>query len=62
MASFDNFSHKSRQQLNSMGNLFNSPHLIDKSKVNEKKIKDFQSLKPKWKELCSYFRLNIVEY
>lgn len=60
--SYKNFSHKSRQELGSMGNLFDSPHLIDKSMVNENMVKSFQALKPKWRELCSYFRLNIIEY
>jgi hypothetical protein len=56
MASYNSFSHKSRQEKDSMGNLFNSPHLIDPNKTNENKIKSFESVKPQWKELCSYFR------
>jgi hypothetical protein len=56
LSSYNNFSHKSRHVKDSMGNLFNSPHLIDNNKTNENKIKSFESLKPKWKEMCSYFR------
>ena len=56
MASYGRFSKKSRQTLDSNGNLFNAPHLIDSNKINENKINDFQSLKPKWKKLCSYWR------
>lgn len=56
MASYNKFSHKSRQEKDSMGNLFNSPHLIDPNKTNENKVKSFEQVKPKWKELCSYFR------
>lgn len=56
MTSYNNFSHKSRQEKDSVGNLFNSPHLIDNRKTNENKLKTFEDLKPKWKELCSYFR------
>lgn len=56
MSSYNNFSQKSRQVKDSMGNVFNSPHLIDTNKTNENKIKSFESVKPQWKELCSYFR------
>ena len=56
MASYNKFSHKSRQIKDSMGNMFNAPHLIDPNKTNENKVKSFELLKPKWKELCSYFR------
>lgn len=56
MSSHQNYSYKSRQIKDSNGNTFNSPHLVDKSKVNENKIKSFESVKPQWKELCSYFR------
>lgn len=54
--SHSNFSKKSREVKDSRGNLFNSPHLIDSTNTNEKQIKSFQELKPKWRELCSYFR------
>lgn len=56
MTSYNNFSQRSRQEKDSVGNLFNSPHLIDNRKTNENKLKSFEDLKPKWKELCSYFR------
>lgn len=56
MSSYSNFSQKSRQEKDSVGNLFDSPHLIDKSKANENKIKSFESQKEKWRELCSYYR------
>ena len=56
MSSHNNYSVRDRQKLDSRGDLFNSPHLIDNSKVNENKIKSFESVKPKWKELCSYWR------
>lgn len=56
MSSYRKFSHRSRQEKDSDGNLFNSPHLIDRSLVNEQYVKSFQDLKPKWQELCSYFR------
>lgn len=56
MPSVKNYSIKSRQNKDSFGNLFNAPHLIDNSRINENKIADFESLKPKWKELCSYWR------
>jgi hypothetical protein len=37
--------------------MFNAPYLLDgRSKSNDNKIKSFNDLKPKWKELCSYFR------
>lgn len=54
--SHKNYSIKSRQEKDSNGNTFNSPHLVDKRKTNENQIKSFESLKPKWRELCSYFR------
>lgn len=56
MSSHSNYSFKSRQKKDSMGNLFNSPHLIDGRMENENKLKTFADSKPKWRELCSYFR------
>lgn len=56
MSSHNNYSFKSRQEKDSKGNLFNSPHLIDNRTENENKIKAFVDVKPKWKEMCSYFR------
>ena len=56
MTSHNNFSIKSRQELESMGNLFNSPHLIDKVSYNDMKLKSFELQKDKWREMCSYFR------
>ena len=54
--SHNNFSQKSRQEIDSMGNLFNSPHLIDKVAYNDLKLKSFELQKDKWRELCSYWR------
>lgn len=56
MSSHTNFSYKSRQEKDSNGNTFNAPHLIGNNKNNDNKIKSFESLKPKWREMCSYFR------
>ncbi len=54
MASHQNFSIKDRQRID--GGKFNNPQNIEKRKVNIQKIKNFQNLKDKWRELCSYFR------
>jgi hypothetical protein len=54
MSSFSNFSQTDRQRKDADFN--NNPQNIESRSVNKNQIKDFQSLKPKWKELCSYFR------
>lgn len=54
MASHKNFSLKSRAKINSDFNT--NPDNFEAREVNKNQIKDFQSLKPKWRELCSYFR------
>lgn len=54
MASHKNFSIKDRQRKDS--DTFKNPQNIEKRKINENQIKSFQSIKEKWKELCSYFR------
>lgn len=56
MSSHKNFSQKDRARKDSDFN--NNPDNFEVRKVNKNQIKDFQSLKPKWRELCSYFRLN----
>lgn len=54
MASHENYSLKDRARKDSNHNT--NPDNFEVRKVNKNKIKDFQSLKPKWRELCSYFR------
>ncbi|MDK2900934.1 MAG: hypothetical protein PWQ45_1520 [Thermosipho sp. (in: thermotogales)] len=54
MASYNNFSLKDRARKDS--NYNTNPDNFEVRKVNKKQIKDFQALKPKWRELCSYFR------
>ena len=54
MASHKNFSLKSRAKINSDFNT--NPDNFEAREVNKNQVKDFQSLKPKWRELCSYFR------
>ena len=57
MSSFLNFSQTDRQRKDS--NFNRNPQDIETRSVNKNQIKDFQNLKPKWRELCSYFRLII---
>jgi hypothetical protein len=54
MSSFKNYSQKDRAKKDS--NFNNNPELKEKRNVNQNQINDFQRLKPKWRELCSYFR------
>ena len=54
MSSFRKFSIKDRQRKDSDFN--NNPQNNETRSVNKNQIKDFQSLKSKWRELCSYFR------
>jgi hypothetical protein len=54
MSSHKNFSKKDRARKDSDFN--NNPDNFEVRKVNKNQIKDFQILKPKWRELCSYFR------
>lgn len=54
MTSHNNFSLKDRARKDSSYNT--NPDNFEVRKVNKKQIKDFQTLKPKWRELCSYFR------
>jgi len=54
MASHTNFSRKDRDRKDS--NFNTNPDNFEVRKVNQKQIKDFAKMKPKWRELCSYFR------
>jgi hypothetical protein len=54
MSSHKNYSLKDRARKDSDFN--SNPDNFEVRKVNKNQIKDFQSLKPKWRELCSYFR------
>jgi hypothetical protein len=54
MSSHKDFSKKNRAIKDSDFN--SNPNNIEVRQVNKNQIKDFQSLKPKWRELCSYFR------
>jgi len=54
MSSYNNFSLKDRARKDS--NFNTNPDNFEVRKVNKKQVKDFQALKPKWRELCSYFR------
>ncbi len=55
MSSFFKFSQRDRERKDSEFN--RNPQDIETRSVNKNQIKDFQNLKPKWRELCSYFRL-----
>lgn len=54
MSSYVNFSKRDRARKESDFNT--NPDNFEARKVNSNQLKDFQSLKPKWRELCSYFR------
>lgn len=54
MSSYKFYSLKDRAKKDSTFN--NNPENIETRSVNKNQIRDFQSLKPKWRELCSYFR------
>jgi hypothetical protein len=54
MASYNNFSQKERAHLDA--NAFSSPQSYETNKVNEHMIKNFDQLKDRWREYCSYFR------
>ena len=54
MSSYNNFSKKDRARKDS--NYNTNPDNFEVRKVNKDKIKSFEKLKPKWRELCSYFR------
>jgi hypothetical protein len=54
MSSYINFSKRDRARKESDYNT--NPEKFETRKVNSNQLKDFQSLKPKWRELCSYFR------
>jgi hypothetical protein len=54
MASYTNFSQKNRAHLDA--DAFASPESIERTKVNDNMIKNFEQLKDKWREYCSYFR------
>jgi hypothetical protein len=54
MSSFNNFSQKDRARKDCDFN--NNPDNIENRSVNKNQVKDFQNLKSKWRELCSYFR------
>ena len=56
MSSYKNFSKKDR--LKKDGSSFNNPNDFDSNNINNIQIKNFQSIKERWRELCSYFRLN----
>ena len=56
MASWNNFSKKDRNIKDS--NTFENPQNLETNKINQNKLKSFQDSKEKWRELCSYFRLN----
>lgn len=56
MASHKNFSKKDRQRLDN--DTFNNPQNLENRAVNKNQIKEFNNVKNKWRELCSYFRLN----
>ena len=55
MASWNNFSKQDRQRLDS--DTFNNPQNMETNNVNSNQIKNFENVKGKWRELCSYFRL-----
>lgn len=54
MASHKNFSLRDRARKDSDFNT--NPDNFEAREVNKNQVKDFQALKPKWRELCSYFR------
>lgn len=56
MASYRNYSQRDRAVKSS--DLNNNPENVEaRKKINQNQVRDFESLKPKWRELCSYFRL-----
>ena len=58
LSSINKFSLTKKQVRN---NDFNSnPQSKETNKVNDLMIKGFEKNKEKWRELCSYFRLNIL--
>lgn len=54
MASYENYSLRDRARKDSDFN--SNPEFFETRKINQNQVKDFQALKPKWRELCSYFR------
>lgn len=40
-------------------NTFQNPQNFETNNINNLQLKSFEASKEKWRELCSYFRLNI---
>jgi hypothetical protein len=54
MASWNNFSKKDRQVKDN--DTFKNPQNFETNNINNNQIKNFENVKEKWRELCSYFR------
>lgn len=54
MASYNNFSKKDRSMKDN--STFENPQQIETNNVNKLQLKNFEKVKEKWRELCSYFR------
>jgi len=54
MSSYNNFSKSNRGTKDS--DTFLDPQSIESNNINNLQIKSFESVKDKWRELCSYFR------